>query len=217
MSDRRIEEKDLRPAELAAVLKHQKELGMKLGREASFDEAVDDFMETARMSWEREKLQKDIEEQKKEVARHKWIESEKAGYDIGEKRAIEDWIRKHAKIWRSERESLRRNGWEILVVKVALDKGLHMRPSSTLASIAGGFDCEVYVHRPGMDIYNFKLEGKAYLNVKSLMGLLTLGAVKGDELEFIATGPQAKEALGAIGEYVRMTTEGPVTGKGSSA
>ena len=38
-----------------------------------------------------------------EILRHKWIESEKKGEDIGFERALLDWIRKHRQRWRSER------------------------------------------------------------------------------------------------------------------
>ena len=34
-----------------------------------------------------------------EIARHKWLESEIAGYDIGFEAAAEDWLRNHAAAW----------------------------------------------------------------------------------------------------------------------
>jgi hypothetical protein len=34
-----------------------------------------------------------------EIKRHLWIESEKAGYDIGFNRAKEDWIKHYSKAW----------------------------------------------------------------------------------------------------------------------
>jgi len=34
-----------------------------------------------------------------EVTRHQWIESEKAGYDIGFVKASEDWLEKFSKAW----------------------------------------------------------------------------------------------------------------------
>lgn len=40
-----------------------------------------------------------------EILRHKWIESEKAGRDIGFERALLDWIRKHREKWRRSRAS----------------------------------------------------------------------------------------------------------------
>jgi len=36
---------------------------------------------------------------KEEINRHKWIESEKVGYDIGFDRAAEDWISRYADDW----------------------------------------------------------------------------------------------------------------------
>jgi len=34
-----------------------------------------------------------------EINRHKWLESEIAGYDIGFEAAAEDWLNKYAEIW----------------------------------------------------------------------------------------------------------------------
>jgi len=39
-----------------------------------------------------------------EILRHKWFESEKAGYDIGFERALTDWIVKHRSKWRKWRQ-----------------------------------------------------------------------------------------------------------------
>lgn len=41
--------------------------------------------------------------EREEILRHKWIESEKAGYDIGFERALLDWIVKHRSGWRKNR------------------------------------------------------------------------------------------------------------------
>ena len=34
-----------------------------------------------------------------EINRHRWIESEKAGYDVGFKTASADWLEKFSKVW----------------------------------------------------------------------------------------------------------------------
>jgi hypothetical protein len=34
-----------------------------------------------------------------EIIRHKWLESEIVGYDIGFEAAAEDWLKKHAVAW----------------------------------------------------------------------------------------------------------------------
>jgi len=41
--------------------------------------------------------------EREEILRHKWLESERLGYDIGFERALLDWIRKHRDAWRSAR------------------------------------------------------------------------------------------------------------------
>jgi hypothetical protein len=41
--------------------------------------------------------------EREEILRHKWIESEKAGKDIGFERALLDWIIKYRSGWRDER------------------------------------------------------------------------------------------------------------------
>jgi hypothetical protein len=38
-----------------------------------------------------------------EILRHKWIESEKLGRDIGFERALLDWMLKHRTPWRQAR------------------------------------------------------------------------------------------------------------------
>lgn len=34
-----------------------------------------------------------------EINRHKWLESEIAGFDIGFEAAAEDWLKHHAAVW----------------------------------------------------------------------------------------------------------------------
>ena len=43
--------------------------------------------------------------EREEILKHKWIESERLGYDIGFERALLDWIRKHRDSWRAARRS----------------------------------------------------------------------------------------------------------------
>jgi hypothetical protein len=40
-------------------------------------------------------LYREFQAEREEILRHKWIESEKAGHDIGFERALTDWIIKH--------------------------------------------------------------------------------------------------------------------------
>ncbi|MCE0496408.1 MAG: DUF4032 domain-containing protein [Methylacidiphilales bacterium] len=42
--------------------------------------------------------------EREEILRHKWIESEKVGHDIGFEKALLDWIVKHRAGWRALRQ-----------------------------------------------------------------------------------------------------------------
>lgn len=50
-------------------------------------------------------LYREFQAEREEILRHKWIESEKAGYDIGFERALTDWIVKHRGKWRKARQT----------------------------------------------------------------------------------------------------------------
>ena len=45
-------------------------------------------------------LYRTYESQLREILKHKWIESEKAGYDIGFNCALIDWLMKYGGQWR---------------------------------------------------------------------------------------------------------------------
>ena len=51
-------------------------------------------------------LYKEFLAERVEILQHKWIESEKAGYDIGFEKALLDWIVKHRSTWRAQRHHL---------------------------------------------------------------------------------------------------------------
>lgn len=48
-------------------------------------------------------LYKEFLAEREEILRHKWIESEKAGRDIGFEKALLDWVVKHRASWRESR------------------------------------------------------------------------------------------------------------------
>lgn len=54
---------------------------------------------------ERSSLYQEFLAEREEILRHKWIESEKKGKDIGFERALLDWIRKHRENWRNTRST----------------------------------------------------------------------------------------------------------------
>jgi len=48
-------------------------------------------------------LYKEFLAERAEILKHKWIESEKAGRDIGFEKALLDWIMKYRSNWRERR------------------------------------------------------------------------------------------------------------------
>ena len=48
-------------------------------------------------------LYKEFLAEREEILKHKWIESEKAGSDIGFEKALLDWIVKYRSSWRNKR------------------------------------------------------------------------------------------------------------------
>lgn len=196
MSD--LQSRNLTPAELKAVGEHKYFMSQQLGREVSIEEAIDDFLENYMPCWRREKQKQDNQDQIREIEKHKYHISREKGCEVDRTAVAIEWCEKYAHIWREERESLERNGFEQITVNVRNEHGLHMRPTSSLVQLASNYDCDVYVHKEEMEFFNFYMNGKPYMNVKSILGMLKLGIVKSEPLEFIATGRQAKEVLCAI-------------------
>src|SRR5207248_6892616 len=79
-------------------------------------------------------------------------------------------------------------------IPVLNEIGLHARPAALVAELAGGFDAELRLSKTG---------GAGPVSARSLTGLMTLVARKGDELIATASGPQASEALTALQELAR--------------
>jgi phosphocarrier protein HPr len=193
---------NLTAAELKAIEEHKYYLSQKRKTEVTIEEAIADFVEKFAKDWRNEKLRRDNLEQRKEIEKHKYLRSLEEGRDIGKASAAEEWCQKYAHIWRAEHESLDQNGFKKVRVTIQNKEGLHLRPVSAVAALAAKFDCDIYVHREGMSYYNFLLEGRPYMNVRSVLGFLSIGAAPGDTLEFIATGSQAADALKALAELL---------------
>jgi phosphocarrier protein len=65
--------------------------------------------------------------------------------------------------------------------------GIHARPAAMLVEIAKDIKSSIYIEK-----------GSDKINGKSIMGILTLGAAYGTELNIITEGEDEKEALRAI-------------------
>ncbi len=70
-------------------------------------------------------------------------------------------------------------------------KGLHARASAKFVRCAEQFDAQMQVRRDGQSV-----------PATSIMGLLMLAATCGSSIEVTATGPEAVDALTALGELI---------------
>ena len=75
--------------------------------------------------------------------------------------------------------------------EIVNELGLHARAAVKLTQLAQRFGCEVQLSRDGQ-----------LANGKSVMGVLLLCGSKGTLLTVRADGPQADEAVAAIGELI---------------
>ncbi len=76
-------------------------------------------------------------------------------------------------------------------VTIVNDAGLHARPAAALVKLASKFESDFYIH-----MYGYQVNGK------SILGVMTLAAEKGAELELELKGPDEKKALEAITELI---------------
>ena len=72
-------------------------------------------------------------------------------------------------------------------VTVLNEAGLHARPSSMLVKTAAGFKSDLQI-----EMYGYRINGK------SILGLMTLAAEQGSEMELIVEGPDEDEAIEAL-------------------
>jgi phosphocarrier protein FPr len=79
-----------------------------------------------------------------------------------------------------------------LEVTLANEHGLHARPGARLVSLTGDFDAEVTAEN--------LTNGRGPVDADSVIMLATLGAERGHQVRFEATGPDADAALAAIGD-----------------
>ncbi len=69
--------------------------------------------------------------------------------------------------------------------------GLHARPATFFIQKANEFKSTIWVEKEDQRI-----------NAKSLLGVLSLGIIKGTHIELIADGPDEKEAVDALVELI---------------
>ncbi len=77
------------------------------------------------------------------------------------------------------------------VLKLELKNGLEARPAALFVQIASKYESHIAV------VVNEK-----HVNAKSIMGMMSLGAIKGQEIEIRAEGEDEKEAVEALVKFL---------------
>ena len=77
-------------------------------------------------------------------------------------------------------------------VQITNRRGLHARASAKFVTLASSQPCEVQVAK----------DGSGTVTGTSIMGLMMLGAAKGDSITISATGDGAEEAVAALAALV---------------
>jgi phosphocarrier protein HPr len=75
---------------------------------------------------------------------------------------------------------------------VVADTGIHARPATLLVQTASRFDSDI----------NLEYKGKT-VNLKSIMGVMSLGIGKGADIKITAEGGDAEEALTSLEELMK--------------
>ncbi|WP_010095004.1 phosphocarrier protein HPr [Ornithinibacillus scapharcae] len=75
---------------------------------------------------------------------------------------------------------------------ITADTGVHARPATLLVNKAGQYQSEVEL------TYNDKT-----VNLKSIMGVMSLGIPKGAEIKISATGNDEEEAIQGLAEVIK--------------
>ena len=76
-------------------------------------------------------------------------------------------------------------------VMVKNQVGLHARPATFFIQKANEYKCSIWVEKD-----------ERRVNAKSLLGVLSLGIVKGTPITIIADGADEEEAVAALGELI---------------
>ncbi len=79
-------------------------------------------------------------------------------------------------------------------IKLELKNGLEARPAALFVQIASKYESHIMV-----------VVGEKQVNAKSIMGMMSLGAIKGQQIQLVVDGEDEEEAKEALVRF--LTTE----------
>ena len=77
-------------------------------------------------------------------------------------------------------------------IKIINSAGLHARPAAQLVKVASKFEADFHIH-----MYGYKINGK------SILGVMTLAAEQGAEMELEFNGPDENKAYKTVKELIQ--------------
>ena len=77
------------------------------------------------------------------------------------------------------------------MIKIELPSGLEARPAAMLVQVASQYESQIYLE-----------SGAKRVNAKSIMGMMTLGLVTGENITVEAAGEDEEQAVTEIEKYL---------------
>ena len=79
---------------------------------------------------------------------------------------------------------------------ISNDQGIHARPATELVQKANAFFCDITLTCNNVSV-----------DMKSIMGVLSLGVTKGSTITIVTTGVDAEQAMYAIGQLIAQINQ----------
>ncbi len=76
-------------------------------------------------------------------------------------------------------------------ILIEIPTGLEARPIAQLVQVASQFDCSIYLENASKKV-----------NAKSIMGMMTLGLIPGDEITVSTNGNDEVEAAESVAKFL---------------
>lgn len=77
-------------------------------------------------------------------------------------------------------------------IQITLEEGLQARTASLFVKKSSEYTSDIFIEKEGIKI-----------NAKSIMGLMAIGILKGDEVDIVAEGSDEEQAIDEITDFLK--------------
>lgn len=77
-------------------------------------------------------------------------------------------------------------------IEITLEEGLQARTASLFVKKSSEYTSDIFIQKEGIKI-----------NAKSIMGLMAIGILKGDEVDIVAEGEDEEQAIDEITDFLK--------------